>query len=583
MPRQIVVAPGHDRSRSLGWLGLAWLEFFVVHGPGDVQGQPIEHGDEYSAFIADCYALDGVTGRRLYDSAFLSRPKGCDKSGLGARLALFEGLGPCRVLRADPLDPESSPVFAEGGEVYRDPWGLGFEYVYAAGEPMGRPVQSPFIRCMATEEGQTGNVYDSIYYNLTEGPLAAAMSRRDDAGLSRILLPGGGEITPSTASSAAKDGGKETFVVLDETHLYTTPQLRQMYKTVTRNLRKRKLIAETWFLETTTMFEPGQGSIAEDTLTLAEAIREGKTSKGLRGRLLFDHRWGEIDPESLADVEALSSAIVEAYGDAVAWNHPQGIVDEFFDPRADVEDSMRYFLNTRTGAKDAFVSAVEWEARHSKHHEVDPLLKGDVITLGFDGSRGRAREKPDATALVGCRVRDGHVFQIDVWEAGPDRATWSTWTPPIGEIEARIKYAFDHYSVAAFYCDPARDWRSHVNAWEAKYGSRVKVKARRDHPFEWWMNQGRSGLVQQAVEQFEGAIRVGDLTHPGDYDLTAHVLHARRRIAAGKLRLAKESEWSAKKIDAAVAAVLAWQARLDAVAAGVLTEKRKSTKFGRIR
>ena len=74
---------------------------------------------------------------------------------------------------------------------------------------MGRPVKVPYIRCMATEEGQTGLVYDTIYFNLTEGPLSEVMGV--DAGLTRVLLPGGGEITPSTASSASKDGGKETW------------------------------------------------------------------------------------------------------------------------------------------------------------------------------------------------------------------------------------------------------------------------------------------------------------------------------------------------------------------------------------
>src|SRR5690606_17002077 len=153
-----------------------------------------------------------------------------------------EGLGPCRFAG-----------IAEGGEVYKDPWGLGFEYVYAPGEPMGRPVRTPFLRTMATEEDQTGQVYDVIHYNLTEGPLAEAMNRKDDAGITRILLPERGEITPSTASAASKDGGKETFVVFDETHLYITPELRRMYRTVTRNLGKRKKIAGTWYLETTTM------------------------------------------------------------------------------------------------------------------------------------------------------------------------------------------------------------------------------------------------------------------------------------------------------------------------------------------
>jgi phage terminase large subunit-like protein len=85
-----------------------------------------------------------------------------------------------------------------------------------------------------------------------------------------------GRSRPSTASSASKDGGKETFAVFDETHLYNQPELRQMYKTVSRNMRKRKKIAGTWFLETTTMFAPGQESVAEGTYGLAEKISEGR-------------------------------------------------------------------------------------------------------------------------------------------------------------------------------------------------------------------------------------------------------------------------------------------------------------------
>src|SRR6185437_16094357 len=117
---------------------LAWYDFFVVHGPGDVQGEPVRHGDEYSGFVADCYALD-ESGRMLYDSAFLSRPKGCDKSCMGGRFGLGWALGGCRIAG-----------FARGGEVYADPWGLGFEYRFEPGEPMGRPVKVPYIRCMAT-------------------------------------------------------------------------------------------------------------------------------------------------------------------------------------------------------------------------------------------------------------------------------------------------------------------------------------------------------------------------------------------------------------------------------------------------
>ncbi|MEU2127936.1 hypothetical protein [Streptomyces sp. NPDC018352] len=122
---------------------------------------------------------------------------------------------------------------------------------------MGRPVKVPYLRITATEEGQTGNVYDTICFNLTDesSPLSAIPSI--DPGLTKINLPQGGEITPPTASSSSNNGGKETWVCFDESHLYNMPELRRMYATVTRNLRKRKKGAGTWYLETTTMFAPG--------------------------------------------------------------------------------------------------------------------------------------------------------------------------------------------------------------------------------------------------------------------------------------------------------------------------------------
>ena len=78
MPRKMILAPNHDQDKSLGWLATSWCEFFVRHGPGDVQGQPVHHGEEYTEFIVNMYAV-GEHARNnhlLYDSIFLSRPKG---------------------------------------------------------------------------------------------------------------------------------------------------------------------------------------------------------------------------------------------------------------------------------------------------------------------------------------------------------------------------------------------------------------------------------------------------------------------------------------------------------------------------
>lgn len=550
MPRQLVRAPAHERSRSLGWLALAWLEHFVVHGPGDAQGDPVVHGDEYSGLVADCYAL-AEDGRRLYDSAFISRPKGCDKSGMGARFALVEALGPVRFAG-----------WAQGGESYRL---LDFRYQYEPGEPMGRPVQSPYVRLMATEEGQTGNVYDTVYSNLSEGPLSELDGL--DVGLTRINLAGGGQIVPSTASSASKDGGIETFVCFDETHLYHTPELRRMYNTVTRNLRKRGRVAQPWSLETTTMFAPGQDSVAEATYLLAEAIREGRSR---RQRLLFDHRWGEC--EDLADEPALRAALADAYGDAMAWNDLGSLVDGVYDPRAHVTDSRRFFLNAQTATSDAWITPAEWAGCADATRS---LADGDLVTLGFDGS-----VRDDSTALVACRVSDGHLELLGCWEkpAGPEGDGWQVDRVA---VDAAVARAFGRFAVVGMFADPAH-WQDYLDQWSREFAGQVQVKASREHPLEWWTNRPRPMI--DALERFHEAVLAQGLSHDGGSVLTRHVTNARRReLGRSGMGIGKDRKGSDRKIDAAMAATLAYECRAAAVAAGVKPAAEKFFVARRLR
>ena len=85
-----------DLARSLGWQAVDWIEHFTVHGPGDVQGDDVILDDEFAGFVLDCYAHDAA-GRRLYDEAVLSRPKGRAKSELAGFIGVAEALG-ARVL-----------------------------------------------------------------------------------------------------------------------------------------------------------------------------------------------------------------------------------------------------------------------------------------------------------------------------------------------------------------------------------------------------------------------------------------------------------------------------------------------------
>ena len=81
--------PAFDGQKcSLGYQAIEWLEEFACHGPGDVEGDPLDFrtDPEVEQFIIDCYALDPVTGRRLVDRAAYSAPKGRATWASGGRI-----------------------------------------------------------------------------------------------------------------------------------------------------------------------------------------------------------------------------------------------------------------------------------------------------------------------------------------------------------------------------------------------------------------------------------------------------------------------------------------------------------------
>jgi len=558
MPRELIHAPEHDRDRSLGHLAWDWVEHFCVHGPGDVQGQLVELDGEFGGFIVDCYALRPY-GRKLYDSAVISRAKGRSKSELAAFIALFEAFGPARF-----------DGWAEGGEIFR--W-RDFVHRYEAGEPMGKVVTYPFIRCLATEEAQAGNTYDNVYFNLTEGPLGDGLPK-GTAGLTRVFIPGGGEIRPSTASSSSKDGGKESFTVFDETHLYSSPELRRMYTTVDRNCRKRKA-AEPWALQTTTMYQPGDESVAEMTHTRAKLIAEGKTRAT---RLLFDHREAPAEVD-LTDMGEMVSALQEVYGPFAEVLDLEGIVEnEFWNVEKDVEDSRRYFFNQPTAARDAWTTHPEWEA--NAHPEI-VVADSDPIVLFFDGSKSN-----DSTGLVGCRVEDGHVFVIDAWER-PYGPAGEGWEVDRADVDRQVRATFAvRENVMAFFAD-VREFESYIDTWGAEFGERLLVDAvpgRKRHPVAWDM---RSRVQEFTEACMRAAIDIAgrDLPHDGDSRLARHILNARKAPNKYGVSITKEAKNSPKKIDLAVCAIGARMVRRLVLASEAWARRSQQVgkKAGRVR
>ncbi|WP_035800387.1 hypothetical protein [Kitasatospora mediocidica] len=522
--------------QTLGYRVLDWCRDNLVQPDGDHQGDPFIFTDEQAAFITHFYAVDGA-GKFTYRRGVISRPKGWGKSPMLAAICCAELLG---------------PVVYEGRDAF-------------SGEPIGRPQASPLVQLAAVSEDQTGNTYDLVQ-EMLKGP-ALENYPSLDIGLTRTFSATG-KLIPVTASSTSREGQRTTFAVLDETHLWNAVNGgHRLSDVLRRNLAKMNGRS----IETTNAFVPGEDSVAEKSAEFAQKIRERKVRDS---GLLYDHVEPPFEVDK-TDEKSILAALRHVYGDAV-WINFERIISEIWDPATDPQDSDRFYFNMITHATDSWLSQPEWLACQDLDRPAEP---GDVVTLGFDGSRKRTRGVTDATALIGCRVSDGHLFQIAVWEQpeGPDGEGWEV---PIIEVLAAVDDAFDRYSVVGFYADPAK-WEGHVNTWEAKYGPRLQVKASANHLVEWWMTGGRASLTVRALEIIHNAIIDREMTHDGSFALTRHMLNARRRVGRAGVTIAKEHPSSPKKIDAAIAATLAFKARADAIAAGVTEVKKKSRKLYR--
>ncbi|MEU0078550.1 hypothetical protein ABZY58_11690 [Micromonospora tulbaghiae] len=468
----------------------------------------------------------------------------------------------------------------------------------ADGDPVGRPwadIRTPRVGVLAVSEQQTGNTWAPLL-EMCDGPLMDAYPGLEPMD-TFVALPRG-KIERITSSARTVKGAPFIHCVLDQTEEWVPSNGGlKLFETVKNNTAK----TGGSFIESPNAFIPGEGSVAEQSASFWAAIKEGRAKDD---GLYYDHREAPATTD-LTDRKSLLAGLRLAYGDSS--KHPDGcvlhepacppghvdldvLIATIWDTTSDEQVSRSDFLNQITHASDSWITQPEWRGCLADPMKV--VADKETITLGFDGSRSRANGRTtDATALIACRVSDGHIFEpLDksVWEQpakmpiGEDGKP-KVWEVPVHEVVAAVHECFRRYNVVGFFADPAK-WETYIADWEAKYGGRLKVKSTREHPIEWWMTGGRSRQIVQALQEFHNAVVTQEMTHDGSYALTRHVLHARRRYKAGSgMQIAKPHPDSAEKIDAAVAAVLAWQARMAAVAAGVETKQRRPYRVKRLR
>lgn len=464
----------------------AFIEAELVHGPGDLLGEPVRLGKELRGMIYRAYEVfprdHPRAGRRRFKRVGWSRRKGWAKTEGAAWLAIVEA------------HPEG-PVRCDGWRQEGKTW-----------VPVGAPVWDPYIPMVAVTEEQTEDLaYGAVKAILTHD--ACRVAADFDVGESRTLVVRGGrsgEIKPLASAPSAREGARTTFQHRDETGLFVTDRLKEATRTMEDNLPKR-IEADAWSLDTSLAFSPGQGSVAEDLHLEAEMtlalIQQGAIEPVglLYDHLQADERW------DLEDDDQLRQAIMEAAGDAAEWTDVEELVRLYQRPRARKPEWRRKWANQPRSALNTWIDGHDWaECAVAKVGIAPPPDDGQDVVLAFWGGTSRG----DA-GLVGCTA-DRYLWVVGAWEPpSPMRVT-------DGEVEAALEAAHESWTVRELVCSRVggSGWIDEIESWHEQWGNVVEV------PVSSPARMGPAG------DRLYTAVMDREVTHDGHPALTRHVANA---------------------------------------------------------
>lgn len=483
-----------EPNRTLGWAALEWTATYLQQPDGPEAGQPWLFTDEQARIILRWYEID-ARGKFPYRRGVLRRMKGWGKDPFLAAIAAVELCGPCRF----------------GG------WD-------SSGDPVAVPHPAPWIQVAAVAQDQTRNTM-----TLFPGMFAAEAldEYRLDLGKTIIYTGNRGMIEAVTSSPRALEGKRTSMTILNEPHLWVTANDGiGMAEAIRRNLAKSN-DGSARSMEITNAHLPGEDSVAEATY---EAWR--KANGNVPG-LYYDSL--EAPPVAdLADLPTLKQALLAARGDST-WLNVERLMEEIADPVTPEWLSRRYYLNQVVRADvERWIPLTEWDACARPGQGIPP--RADVV-LGFDGSFSG-----DSTALVVVQVgKTPHVDVVRCWE---NRTHDPSWRVPIEDVEDEIRKACRQYRVREIAADP--------HLWARS----LEILAKERLPVVEFPQSPQR--MMPATARFKQAIVNGAATHSAHPDLTRHVENAVVKVSSRGEQITKDTQNSPRKIDLAVAAVMAF-------------------------
>jgi len=370
-------------------------------------------------------------------------------------------------------------------------------------------VEGAQVCIVASDERQAGHVFRAVRRMVELEPrLAEQVQVYQD----RLYVPHtDSELRTLPAEPGALQGWDPTLMVVDELHVVT----EAVWEAVTSAAGKR-----------------------DRSLTLAIST-PADTPESIMWRLVEHARAGNDDGFVYREFAAPDGCAVD---DEDAWKVANPALGDFLHVdalRATVKTTRepafrRFRLGQWVGQADSWLPWGTWDTCADRARIAGP---GERIVAAFDGSASG-----DSTALVGCTI-DGFVFVVDVWANDGD----PRWRVPRHEVDATVDAMFDQYDVIELAADPW-GWRTEIETWAKRHGERRVL--------EW--NTAAAQRMAPATDRMFAAVTAGTLTHDGDERLSAHVAHCVAKSTALGDLVSKDKRNSPRKIDAAVAAIVAF-------------------------
>lgn len=525
-----------EKNRTLGDQVINWMVRYLRDPGGNGHFMPT---DEQYRLILWWYAID-ENGRFTHRKAVMRRMKGHGKDPLVAALGLTDLCGP----------------------VVFDRWD-------AFGMPVAKPHHQAWVQIVAVSHSQTKNTFRVF-------PALASKELKQEYGLdinqTVIHSSNGGLIEGVTSSWASMEGNRPTLVILNEIQEWVDANNgHDLFGVIEGNVTK--IPVARWFA-VCNAHRPGEESVGEKVWNEYQRVLSGSSvDTGLMYDALeapADTPVSEIpakavDPEGHEKgLQMLREGLEIAHGDST-WVPLDDVLASVLSTTNPITESRRKYLNQINASEDSWISPTEWD----RCHAVVQLEDRDTITLGFDGSISG-----DHTALTACRVSDGAIFTLKVWN--PE--DYADGEVPKGQVDAMVHHVFSKYKVVAFRAD-VYGFESYVDAWSARYHKKLKIKASPNKPIAFDMRGKDSTAVRKRFaldcERFLDAVLEGGLMHNGDTTLRTHIINCYRHYTEYEtISIRKVTRHSPRKIDAAVTAVMAYGLRQEYL----MTTKHKTGK-----